>query len=89
MMARCSSDGESSRRTSGRVDHAELRSSSTGNLVRRLVGLHGAAGQLPAVLVVGSTSMVRSPCVKHLLPDPWSELGVNDLVERLPPSMVA
>lgn len=34
----------------------------------------------------GKSGIVR--CLKHLLPDPWINLGIDDLVDRLPPSMV-
>jgi chloramphenicol 3-O phosphotransferase len=29
-----------------------------------------------------------SRCLKHILPNPWINLGVDDLIDRLPPSMV-
>jgi chloramphenicol 3-O phosphotransferase len=29
-----------------------------------------------------------SRCLKYILPNPWINLGVDDLIERLPPSMV-
>lgn len=34
----------------------------------------------------GKSGIVR--CLKHLLPKPWINIGVDDLVDRLPPSMV-
>lgn len=34
----------------------------------------------------GKSGIVR--CLKHLLPDPWISFGIDDLIERLPPSMV-
>ncbi|WP_326559833.1 chloramphenicol phosphotransferase CPT [Micromonospora sp. NBC_01796] len=34
----------------------------------------------------GKSGIVR--CLKHLLPNPWIDLGVDDLIDRLPPSMV-
>ncbi|MGI5212759.1 chloramphenicol phosphotransferase CPT [Plantactinospora sp. CA-290183] len=34
----------------------------------------------------GKSGIVR--CLKYLLPKPWIDLGVDDLVDRLPPSMV-
>lgn len=34
----------------------------------------------------GKSGIVR--CLKHLLPNPWINLGVDDLVDRLPPAMV-
>lgn len=34
----------------------------------------------------GKSGIVR--CLKHLLPDPWIDFGVDDLIGRLPPSMV-
>jgi len=34
----------------------------------------------------GKSGIVR--CLKHLLPNPWINLGVDDLVDRLPSSMV-
>ncbi|RKR87601.1 chloramphenicol 3-O phosphotransferase [Micromonospora pisi] len=34
----------------------------------------------------GKSGIVR--CLKHLLPSPWIDLGVDDLIDRLPPSMV-
>ncbi|HEX6683417.1 MAG TPA: chloramphenicol phosphotransferase CPT [Candidatus Limnocylindrales bacterium] len=34
----------------------------------------------------GKSGIVR--CLKYLLPGPWIDLGVDDLVDRLPPSMV-
>lgn len=29
-----------------------------------------------------------SRCLKYLLPDPWINLGIDDLIDRLPPSML-
>jgi len=34
----------------------------------------------------GKSGIVR--CLKHLLPDPWISFGIDDLIERLPPTMV-
>ncbi|GAB3452230.1 chloramphenicol phosphotransferase CPT [Actinophytocola sediminis] len=34
----------------------------------------------------GKSGIVR--CLKHLLPQPWMSFGVDDLIERLPPSFV-
>jgi len=34
----------------------------------------------------GKSGIVR--CLQHLLPEPWLRFGVDDLVERLPPSLV-
>ncbi|MEV2238453.1 chloramphenicol phosphotransferase [Micromonospora sp. NPDC049891] len=34
----------------------------------------------------GKSGIVR--CLRHLLPGPWINLGIDDLIERLPPSMV-
>jgi len=34
----------------------------------------------------GKSGIVR--CLKHILPQPWINLGVDDLIDRLPPSMV-
>lgn len=34
----------------------------------------------------GKSGIVR--CLKHLLPDAWIDLGIDDLIGRLPPSMV-
>jgi chloramphenicol 3-O phosphotransferase len=34
----------------------------------------------------GKSGIVR--CLKHLLPEPWISLGIDDLIERLPPATV-
>jgi chloramphenicol 3-O phosphotransferase len=34
----------------------------------------------------GKSGIVR--CLKHILPQPWINLGVDDLIDRLPPSLV-
>jgi chloramphenicol 3-O phosphotransferase len=34
----------------------------------------------------GKSGIVR--CLKYLLPNSWINLGVDDLIDRLPPSMV-
>lgn len=34
----------------------------------------------------GKSGIVR--CLKHILPQPWISFGVDDLVDRLPPSLV-
>jgi chloramphenicol 3-O phosphotransferase len=34
----------------------------------------------------GKSGLAR--CLKHILPQPWLTFGVDDLVERLPPSLV-
>ena len=34
----------------------------------------------------GKSGIVR--CLKHLLPNPWINLGIDDLIDRLPPAMV-
>ncbi|WP_328917081.1 MULTISPECIES: chloramphenicol phosphotransferase CPT [unclassified Streptomyces] len=34
----------------------------------------------------GKSTLVR--CLKEILPDPWISFGVDDLIERLPPSML-
>lgn len=34
----------------------------------------------------GKSGITR--CLKHILPQPWINLGVDDLIDRLPPSLV-
>jgi len=34
----------------------------------------------------GESGTVR--CLKHLLPDLWISLGIDDLIERMPPAVV-
>jgi chloramphenicol 3-O phosphotransferase len=45
----------------------------------RVVVLNGGSSS-------GKSGIVR--CLKYLLPDPWISFGIDDLVERLPSSMV-
>jgi chloramphenicol 3-O phosphotransferase len=43
------------------------------------------------IVLNGGSSSGKSgiaQCLKHVLPTPWINLGVDDLIERLPPSMV-
>lgn len=43
------------------------------------------------IVLNGGSSSGKSgiiDCLKHILPQPWINLGVDDLIERLPPSLV-
>ncbi|ASW53807.1 chloramphenicol phosphotransferase CPT [Plantactinospora sp. KBS50] len=47
--------------------------------------------QTQVIVLNGGSSSGKSGiarCLRHLLPQPWITLGIDDLIERLPPAMV-